>query len=72
MLDLEESEENLGKATNKDHSKNKKNLPLLVGPSETMNEIKKFQHETLESLSKLSLNNHPFKFYVENLFNRRN
>ena len=37
-----------------------------------MNEIKKFQHETLESLSKLSLNNHPFKFYVENLFNRRN
>ena len=72
LLDLEESEENLGKATNKDHSKNKKNLPLLVGPSETMNEIKKFQHETLESLSKLSLNNHPFKFYVENLFNRRN
>ena len=72
LLDLEESEESLGKATNKDHSKNKKNLPLLVGPSETMNEIKKFQHETLESLSKLSLNNHPFKFYVENLFNRRN
>ena len=61
LLDLEESEESLGKATNKDHSKNKKNLPLLVGPSETMNEIKKFQHETLESLSKLSLNNHPFK-----------
>ena len=72
LLDLEESEESLGKATNKDHSKNKKNLPLLVGPSETMNEIKKFHHETLESLSKLSLNNHPFKIYVENLFNRRN
>ena len=34
--------------------------------------IKKFHHETLESLSKLSLNNHPFKIYVENLFNRRN
>tara|TARA_B100000886_G_scaffold193026_1_gene132940 strand:- start:3580 stop:4449 length:870 start_codon:yes stop_codon:yes gene_type:complete len=72
LLDLEESEESLGKATNKDLSKNKKNLPLLVGRSETMNEIKKFHHETLESLSKLSLNNHPFKIYVENLFNRRN
>ena len=72
LLDLEESEESLGKATNKDHSKNKKNLPLLVGPTETTNEIKKFHHETLESLSKLSLNNHPFKIYVENLFNRRN
>jgi len=72
LLDLEESEESLGKATNKDHSKNKKNLPLLVGPTETTNEIKRFHHETLESLSKLSLNNHPFKIYVENLFNRRN
>ena len=71
LLDLEESEENLGKATNKDHSKNKKNLPLTLGQSETISEIKKFHHETMESFSKLSLNKHPLKIYVENLFNRR-
>ena len=72
LLDLEESEERLGKATKKDHYKNKKNLPLILGRSETINEIKKFHHETMESLSKLSLNNHPLMIYVENLFNRRN
>ena len=71
LLDLEESEENLGKAANKDHSKNKKNLPLTLGRSETINEIKKFHSETMESFSKLSLNKHPLKIYVENLFNRR-
>ena len=71
LLDLEESEEKLGKATKKDHYKNKKNLPLILGRSETINEIKKFHHETMESLSKLSLNNHPLMIYVENLFNRR-
>ena len=71
LLDLEESKENLGKATNKDHSKNKKNLPLTLGKAETANEIKKFYDETMASFSKLSLNNHPLKIYVENLFNRR-
>ncbi len=71
LLDLEESEERLGKATKKDHYKNKKNLPLILGRSETINEIKKFHQETMESLSKLSLNNHPLMIYVENLFNRR-
>ncbi len=71
LLDLEESEERLGKATKKDHSKNKKNLPLILGRLETIKEIKKFHHETMESLSKLSLNNHPLMFYVESLFNRR-
>ena len=71
LLDLEESEESLGKATNKDHSKNKKNLPLTLGNAETINEIKKFYDETMASFSKLSLNNHPLKIYVENLFNRR-
>ena len=71
LLDLEESEERLGKATKKDHYKNKKNLPLILGRSKTINEIKKFRHETMESLSKLSLNNHPLMIYVENLFNRR-
>ena len=71
LLDLEESEENLGKATNKDQSKNKKNLPLTLGRTETINEIKKFHSETMESFSKLSLNKHPLKIYVENLFNRR-
>ena len=72
LLDLEESKESLGKATNKDHSKNKKNLPLILGRLETINEVKKFHDETMESFSKLSLNNHPLIIYVENLFNRRN
>ena len=52
-------------------SKNKKNLPLILGRLETINEVKKFHHETMESFSKLSLNKHPLKIYVENLFNRR-
>ena len=72
LLDLEESKESLGKATNKDHSKNKKNLPLILGRLETINEVKKFHDETMESFSKLSLNNHPLIIYFENLFNRRN
>ncbi len=71
LLDLEESEENLGKATNKDQSKNKKNLPLTLGRSETINELKKFHNETMESFSNLSLNNHPLKIYINNLFERR-
>lgn len=71
LLDLEESEESLGKATKKDHAKNKKNLPLILGRSATINEVKKYHHETMESLSKLSLNNHPLMIYVESLFNRR-
>jgi len=72
LLDLEESKESLGKATNKDHSKNKKNLPLILGRLETINEVKKLHDKTMESFSKLSLNNHPLMIYVENLFNRRN
>jgi geranylgeranyl pyrophosphate synthase len=71
LLDLEESEENLGKASNKDQSKNKKNLPLTLGRSETVIELKRFHYETMESFSKLSLNNHPLKIYIDNLFNRR-
>ena len=71
LLDLEESEENLGKATNKDLFKNKKNLPLTLGRTETTNEIEKFHHETMESFSKLRLNNHPFVIYIDNLFKRR-
>ena len=71
LLDQEESEESLGKATNKDHSKNKKNFPLTLGKEEAINEIKKFYDETMASFSKLSLNNHPLKIYVKNLFNRR-
>ena len=71
LLDLEESEENLGKATNKDLFKNKKNLPLTLGRTETINEIEKFHHETMESFSKLRLNNHPLIIYIDNLFKRR-
>ncbi len=71
LLDLEESEENLGKATNKDLFKNKKNLPLTLGRIETTNEIEKFHHETMESFSKLRLNNHPLIIYIDNLFKRR-
>ena len=71
LLDLEESEENLGKATNKDLFKNKKNLPLTLGRTETTNEIEKFHHETMESFSKLRLNNHPLVIYIDNLFKRR-
>lgn len=71
LLDLEESEENLGKATKKDLYKNKKNLPLTLGRTETTNEIEKFHHETMESFSKLRLNNHPLIIYIDNLFKRR-
>ena len=51
FLVLEVSVVNLGKATNKVHSKNKKNLPLTLGKTETINEIKKFYDETMASFS---------------------
>ena len=71
LLDLEESEENLGKATNKDVQKNKKSAPLVVGITDTQKEIKKYKHTTMESLVKLGLNSHPLADYLQDLFRRR-
>jgi geranylgeranyl pyrophosphate synthase len=71
LLDLEESEENLGKATNKDLGKNKKSAPLVIGTTETLIEIKKYEAITMESIIKLGLNNHPISNYFKDLFSRR-
>lgn len=71
LLDLEESEENLGKATNKDLGKNKKSAPIVIGTSETLIEIKKYEAITMESIMKLGLNNHPISNYLKDLFSRR-
>ena len=71
LLDLEESEENLGKATNKDVQKNKKSAPIVVGITDTQKEIKKYEVKTMESLAKLGLNSHPLADYLQELFRRR-
>ena len=71
LLDLEESEENLGKATNKDEQKNKKSAPIVVGVIDTQKEIKKYEDKTMESLVKLGLNSHPLADYLQDLYRRR-
>jgi geranylgeranyl pyrophosphate synthase len=71
LLDLEESEENLGKATNKDQIKNKKSVPLVLGISETLTEINEYKAKTMESIDNLGFNNHPLSNYIKSLFCRR-
>ena len=71
LLDLEESVENLGKATNKDLSKNKKSAPLVFGIPDTLEEINKYEVKTMESVDNLGLNNHPLTNYLKSLFCRR-
>ena len=71
LLDLEESVENLGKATNKDLSKNKKSAPLVIGIPDTFEEINKYEVKTMESIDNLGLNNHPLTNYLKSLFCRR-
>ena len=71
LLDLEESVENLGKATNKDLSKNKKSAPLVFGIPDTLKEINKYEVKTMESVDNLGLNNHPLTNYLKSLFCRR-
>ena len=71
LLDLEESVENLGKATNKDLGKNKKSAPLVFGIPDTLEEINKYEVKTMESVDNLGLNNHPLTNYLKSLFCRR-
>lgn len=71
LLDLEESVENLGKATNKDLGKNKKSTPLVFGIPDTLEEINKYEVKTMESVDNLGLNNHPLTNYLKSLFCRR-
>jgi geranylgeranyl pyrophosphate synthase len=71
LLDLEESVENLGKATNKDLNRNKKSAPLVIGIPETLEEIHKYEAKTMESVDNLGLNNHPLTNYLKSLFYRR-
>ena len=71
LLDLEESVESLGKATNKDLSKNKKSAPLVFGIPDTLEEINKYEVKTMESVDNLGLNNHPLTNYLKSLFCRR-
>ena len=71
LLDLEESVENLGKATNKDQGKNKKSAPLVFGIPDTLKEINKYEVKTMESVDNLGLNNHPLTNYLKSLFCRR-
>lgn len=71
LLDIEESEENLGKATNKDQIKNKKSVPLVLGISETLTEINEYKAKTMESIDNLGFNNHPLSNYIKSLFCRR-
>jgi hypothetical protein len=43
----------------------------VIGTTETLIEIKKYEAITMESIIKLGLNNHPISNYFKDLFSRR-
>ena len=71
LLDLQASEESLGKATRKDIELDKKNFPLTFGIDETQREIEIYENIAIDSLTNLGLNNHPISKYVSELFRRK-
>mgnify|MGYP001334722782 CR=1 FL=1 len=71
LLDLQASQESLGKATRKDMELDKKNYPLTFGIDETQIEIKTYERIAIDSLTNLGLNNHPICNYVSELFRRQ-
>ena len=46
-------------------------MPLVLGISETLEEINKYEAKTMESITNLGLNNHPLTNYLQSLFCRR-
>ncbi len=72
LLDIQETEEKLGKAAKKDKKKNKKNYPLCFGVNKTRDKIKEYKNEVEMLLSEMNLSDHPISIYINKLFARQN
>ena len=71
LLDIQQSEENLGKAAKKDKKKNKKNYPICFGADKTRDKIKEYQDDVKTILSDMNLTDHPISIYINKLFDRQ-
>ena len=71
LLDIQETEEKLGKAAKKDKKKNKKNYPICFGVDRTRDKIKEYQNEVEMFLSDMNLSDHPISIYINKLFARQ-
>ncbi len=71
LLDLQETSENLGKKSQKDIIRNKKNYPISFGEKKTVELLDAYKAEAHNLLQKLNLDEHYLSNYIMNLFNRR-
>ena len=71
LLDLQETSENLGKKSQKDIIRNKKNYPISFGEKKTVELLDTYKAEAHNLLQKLNLDEHYLSNYIMNLFNRR-
>ena len=71
LLDIQETEEKLGKAAKKDKKKNKKNYPICFGVDKTRDKIKEYQNEVEVLISEMNLSEHPISIYINKLFARQ-
>ena len=71
LLDLQETSENLGKKSQKDIIRNKKNYPISFGEKKTVELLDVYKAEANNLLQELNLDEHYLSNYIMNLFNRR-
>ena len=71
LLDLQETSENLGKKSQKDIIRNKKNYPISFGEKKTVELLDTYKAEANDLLHELNLDEHYLSNYIMNLFNRR-
>ena len=71
LLDLQETSENLGKKSQKDIIRNKKNYPISFGEKKTVELLDTYRAEANNLLQELNLDEHYLSNYIMNLFNRR-
>lgn len=71
LLDLQETSENLGKKSQKDIIRNKKNYPISFGEKKTVELLDAYKAEANNLLQELNLDEHYLSNYIMNLFNRR-
>lgn len=71
LLDLQETSENLGKKSQKDIIRNKKNYPISFGEKKTVELLDTYKAEAKNLLQELNLDEHYLSNYIMNLFNRR-
>ena len=71
LLDLQETSENLGKKSQKDIIRNKKNYPISFGEKKTVELLDTYKVEANNLLQELNLDEHYLSNYIMNLFNRR-